>query len=93
VWSFDRAQGHHNYVRVLSLLEGRAPHRDLTEEPQGVGFVALFLMRPGKLQGPLRLSIRLVRAAGQQICLLQPDHSACMVDHEMHRQGLLDRLL
>ena len=67
--------------------------RNLAEEPQGVGFVAPFLMGSGELQGVLRLGVRLVQPAGQQIRLAQPDHPERMVEHETHRHGLLDRLL
>ena len=61
-------------------LRRRALRCNLAEEPQGVGFVAPFLVRRAELQRPLRLGIRLVQAAGQQIRLAQPDHSERMVD-------------
>src|SRR5262249_26903539 len=77
----------------LCNLWGLTLCRDLAEEPQGVGFMAPFLMRPRELQGPLRLGIRLIQAAGQQIRLAQPDYPERMVEHEMHRDGLLDHLL
>ena len=80
-------------MRPASTSGGVALRRDLAEEPQGVGFVAPFLVRPGELQGPLRLGRRLVQPAGQQIRLAQPDHPERMVEHETHRDGLLDRLL
>src|SRR5262245_62125707 len=66
---------------------------DLTKEPQGVSFVALCLMPPGELQGMLCLGIRFVQPAGQQIHFTQPDRPERLVEHEMHRDGLCDRLL
>ena len=66
---------------------------DLTEEPQGVGFVAPFLVGPGELKGALCLGVRLVQPAGEQIRLAQPGHLERIIAHETHRHGLLDRLL
>ena len=48
--------------------------RNLAQESQGVGFVAPFLMRTGELQCALRLSIRLVQTASEEIGLAQPDN-------------------
>ena len=45
---------------------------DLAEELEGIGFVAPFLMGTGELQRPLRLGIRLVQTASQQVGLAQP---------------------
>ena len=47
---------------------------DLAEEPQGVGFVAPFLMGPGELKGALRLGVCLVQTASQQIRFAEPGH-------------------
>jgi len=52
---------------------------DFTEEPQGVGFVASFLVRPGEFQGTLRLDAGLVQPASEQICLAEPDQPERMV--------------
>ena len=66
---------------------------DLAAEPQGVGFVAPFLVGPRELQRTLRLDVCLGQPAGAQIRLAQPDHPEGMVNHKMHRQGLFDCLL
>ena len=47
----------------------------------------------GELQGVLRLGIRLVQTASQQIGLTQPGHPQRMVEHVTHGHSLLDRLL
>ena len=66
---------------------------NLAKEPQGIGFVAPFLMGPGELQGTLRLGAASSSRPAQQIRLAQPDHPERMVEHETHRDGLRDRLL
>ena len=77
----------------LCDLRRMALRRDLPEEPQGIGCVAPFLMRPGELQGALRLGAGLVQAARQQIRLAQPDRPERMIPQVMHRHGLRHRLL
>jgi hypothetical protein len=49
---------------------------DLAEEPQGVSFVAPFLMGSGKLKGALRLGVCFVQTASEQICLAQTSDRA-----------------
>jgi hypothetical protein len=55
-------------------LWGIAVRMELAEEPQGVGFVAPLLMGPGELQDALRLGVRLVQPASQQIRFAEPDY-------------------
>ena len=43
-----------------------AMRRNLAEEPQGVGFVAPFLVRPSECESALRLGARLVQPAGEK---------------------------
>ena len=50
----------------LFSLRRLLPCCNLAEEPQGIGFVAPLLMRPGELQGPLRLGASFVQAAGRR---------------------------
>jgi hypothetical protein len=66
-----------------------AMHRDVAEEPQGVGFVAPFFMGPGELKGALRLGASFVQPAGEQIRLAQPDHPKRMVEHVTHGDAML----
>ena len=68
---------------------------DLAEEPQGVGFVASFLMGPGELKGVLPgawvyASSR--RPANRYASLSQATRSAWS-SHVTHHHGLLNRLL
>src|SRR5215510_12651756 len=62
--------------------------RDLAKESQGVGFVAPFLMRPGELQRALRLGIRFVQTASEEIRLAQPDHKGCLEGPFAHSLAL-----
>jgi len=66
---------------------------DLAEEMQGIGFVTPFLMGPGELQRTLRLGVRLVHAAREQIHLAQPNHPEGMVKQQVYCHGLFNRLL
>src|SRR5262249_45246694 len=94
-WTHAECVGQREGLPVVGFglfgLWRRGLRRYFTEEPQGVGFVASFLMGPRELEGALRLSIRLDQPAGAQICLTQPDRPERMVKHEMHRDSLLDR--
>ena len=56
-----------------------APRRNLTEKPEGIGFMAPFLVRPGELKGVLRLAPRLVQPARAQIGFTEPDHPERLV--------------
>ena len=51
----------------LGGLWRRTVHCDLTEEPQGVGGVAPFLVRLGELQRPLRLRPRFIQPARPKV--------------------------
>ena len=53
-------------------LWGLPARMALAEEPQGVGFVAPFLMGSGEVKGVPCLGVRLVQPASQQICLAEP---------------------
>jgi hypothetical protein len=46
-----------------------APCCDGAEEAQGIGLVAAFLVLTGECQRTLGEGVRLLQAAGQQICL------------------------
>ena len=55
----------------LLALRRLAPRRNVAEEAQGIRLVATFLVLTGKRQRPLGEGVRLLQAAGQQLCLPQ----------------------
>ena len=68
-----------------SLMLGRlVPRRDLTEEAQGIGFVASFLVPVGKRQRMLGEGVRLLRVAGQQLRLPQGETTERLVLDHFH---------
>jgi hypothetical protein len=60
-------------------LQGIMSCRHVAEEAQGIGLVATFLVRTGKLQRLLGEGLRLLQMARQHLCLPQGECTECLI--------------
>ena len=68
------------------------PHRDLTEEVQGIRLITPFLMRTSERQRTLGKGVRFLQAASQQLRFPQGETTECLVDYHCRCHGLFQRL-
>jgi hypothetical protein len=65
---------------------------DLAQEPERICLVSRFFVGLGALERPLGERERIVRSAGEQICLAQPGQPEGIPEDDFEHLGLLHRL-